>query len=167
MNVVVEIPTGTTAKWEVRKEDGFLAWEQKSGKPRVVQYLGYPGNYGMVPRTLSGDGDPLDVIVLGPPVQRGAVVPAKLLGVLKFVDRGEEDDKLLAVLADDPLSRAKDIKDLEKGEFVNVATIVSLWFESYKGAGVMMSKGMGDSVEARARLEAAIAAYTQDRKHRP
>ncbi len=70
INVVVEIPTGTTAKWEVTKPDGKLQWEFKRGKPRVVKYLGYPGNYGMLPRTLlakedGGDGDPLDVIVLG------------------------------------------------------------------------------------------------------
>ncbi len=52
VNVVIEIPAGTDAKWEVTKPDGTLAWQIKDGKPRVVQYLGYPGNYGMVPRTL-------------------------------------------------------------------------------------------------------------------
>ena len=73
IQVVIEIPTGTTAKWEVDKSDGLLHWQIKNGNPRIVEYLGYPGNYGMIPRTLlakdsGGDGDPLDVIVLGPPV---------------------------------------------------------------------------------------------------
>ena len=79
INVVVEIPTGTTAKWEVTKPSGDIKWEFKSGAPRVVKYLGYPGNYGMVPQTLlphalGGDGDPLDVIVLAPTVPRGTPV---------------------------------------------------------------------------------------------
>ena len=69
INVVVEIPAGRTEKWEVRKPDGALVWEFKKGKPRVVKFIGEPGNYGMVPRTLlpekmGGDGDPLDVIAL-------------------------------------------------------------------------------------------------------
>ena len=52
INVVVEIPTGSTEKWEVTKPDGELKWEFKDGKPRIVKYLGYPGNYGMIPQTL-------------------------------------------------------------------------------------------------------------------
>ena len=59
-----------------------MIWEFKDGKPRIVKYLGYPGNYGMVPKTLlpenlGGDGDPLDVIVLGPQVERGSVIKCK------------------------------------------------------------------------------------------
>ena len=112
INVIVEIPTGTIGKWEVDKSDGNLKWEFKKGKPRIVKFLGYPGNYGMIPRTmlpkeLGGDGDPLDVIVLGPSVPRGSVVSAKLIGVLKLLDGGEQDDKLLAVLENSPLFGVK------------------------------------------------------------
>ena len=76
INVVIEIPAGTAAKWEVDKRDGALRWEIEDGRPRVVRYLGYPGNYGMVPRTLlpeevGGDGDALDVLVLGPALEHG------------------------------------------------------------------------------------------------
>ena len=53
INVVVEIPTGTTAKWEVVKPSGELNWKFSNGKPRRIKYLGYPGNYGMVPRTIN------------------------------------------------------------------------------------------------------------------
>src|SRR3989344_6149065 len=79
INVVVEIPSGTVDKWEVDKADGQVKWEMVDNKPRVVDYIGYPGNYGMIPQTilpkkLGGDGDPLDVLVLGPPVERGTVI---------------------------------------------------------------------------------------------
>jgi len=65
INAVIEIPSGTVAKWEVEKSNGSLEWEVVNGKNRVVDYLGYPGNYGMIPQTLlpkelGGDGDPLD-----------------------------------------------------------------------------------------------------------
>ena len=73
VQAVIEVPAGRTEKWEVDKEDGNLKWNFKKGKPRVLKYIGYPGNYGMVPRTLlpkelGGDGDPLDIILLGPPL---------------------------------------------------------------------------------------------------
>ena len=87
IQVVIEIPAGRTEKWEVSKEDGNLKWNFKKGKPRVLKYIGYPGNYGMVPRTLlskesGGDGDPLDIILLGPPLNRGEITSAKLIGVI-------------------------------------------------------------------------------------
>jgi inorganic pyrophosphatase len=68
VNAVVEIPAGECEKWEV-KSDGVMRWDMKDDKPRTVKYLGYPCNYGMVPRTklgkeLGGDGDPLDMLVL-------------------------------------------------------------------------------------------------------
>ena len=73
VRAIVEIPTGTSAKWEVSKDDPkAVYWEYKNDKPRVVNYLGYPRNYGAIPGTalpkeLGGDGDPLDVIMLGRP----------------------------------------------------------------------------------------------------
>ncbi len=163
INVVVEIPTGTTAKWQVTPDDGALKWEFKNGKPRIVKYLGYPGNYGMIPRTLlpeelGGDGDPLDVIVLGPAVHRGSVVKAKLLGVLKYLDAGEQDDKLFAVLFDTPLYEANSLKELDE-KFPGVTSIIEIWFSHYKGPGIMEFKGYGDKKEAREILNAAIKAF--------
>jgi inorganic pyrophosphatase len=163
IHVVVEIPTGTTAKWEVDKVDGALRWEIKNGAPRVVRYLGYPGNYGMVPRTLlakedGGDGDPLDVIVLGPALERGAVVHARLIGVLELLDGGEQDDKLLAVQEGTALAEVRTLAELDRS-FPGVTTIVETWFANYKGPGEMESRGFGDVADANAILERAIAAY--------
>ena len=87
IQVVIEVPAGRTEKWEVDKKDGNLKWNLKKGQPRVLKYIGYLGNYGFVPRTLlskesGGDDDPLDIILLGPPLNRGEVISAKLIGIL-------------------------------------------------------------------------------------
>ncbi|NIR47382.1 inorganic diphosphatase [candidate division KSB1 bacterium] len=163
INVVVEIPAGTTAKWEVTKPEGHLKWEFRDGKPRVVKYLSYPGNYGMVPRTLlpkelGGDGDPLDVIVLGPAVPRGSVVRVRLIGVLKLLDDGERDDKLLAAIEGESLANVDDLDDLNES-FPGVTTIIETWFSNYKGPGVLKSEGFLDVDEAERILESAIKAF--------
>ena len=164
INVVVEIPTGTNAKWEVTKEDTHvLKWEFKKGKPRVVKYIGYPGNYGMIPQTLlpkelGGDGDPLDIIALGPAQQRGGVVRAKLIGVLKLLDDGEQDDKLIAVLEGSALYEVSSLRELNE-TYGGVAEIVRLWFSNYKGPGEMEFEGFGDVAEAQKILAAAHAAF--------
>jgi inorganic pyrophosphatase len=165
INVVIEIPTGTTAKWEVDKEDGLLKWEFKNGKPRIVKYLGYPGNYGMIPQTLlskelGGDGDALDVLVLGTSVPRGSVVKAKLIGVLKFLDGGEQDDKLLAVLSGTPFFEINNIQELDQN-FKGVSKIIEIWFANYKGPGKVESKGIDSVEEAKKILNGSIKAYMQ------
>jgi len=164
INVVVEIPAGTSAKWEVSKPDGLIKWQFVAGQPRVVRYLAYPGNYGMVPRTLlpkevGGDGDPLDVIVLGPTVPRGTVVRAKLIGVLKLLDRGEQDDKLIAVMHASPLAEVEDLSQLRE-QFPGVLSILETWFSNYKGLGKMATQGFADVAKAREILQAATRAYT-------
>lgn len=160
---VIEIPAGTNAKWEVTKPDGKLAWEQRDGKPRVVDYLAYPGSYGMIPRTLlpkerGGDGDPLDVLVLGPALERGSVVRVRLIGVLRLLDGGEQDDKLVAVREGQPLGDLRDLAELER-RFHGVREIVELWFTNYKGPGKMESQGFGDRAAAIEILDTALAAY--------
>ena len=165
VNVVVEIPTGTTEKWEVSKPEGQLRWEFREGKPRVVKYLGYPGNYGMIPKTLlpkdlGGDGDPLDVIVLGPAVPRGSVVHAKLVGVLKLLDDGEQDDKLLAVMENTAFYQVNNLTDLHKN-YPGVTAIIETWFDNYKGPGEMIPLGFRDVEEANVILDAAIQAFEE------
>jgi inorganic pyrophosphatase len=168
LNVVVEIPTGTTAKWEVTKPSGELRWEFKMGRPRVVRYLGYPANYGMVPRTLlskedGGDGDPIDVIVLGPAVPRGSVLRARAIGVLKLLDRGERDDKILAVLDGDPLAEATSVRELDE-RFPGVTRIIETWFESYKGPGELEAEGFDGPEAAIEIIQAAAAAFSNGRE---
>ncbi len=168
VNVIVEIPTGTSAKWELNKDNKYqIIWEYKKGAPRIVNYLGYPGNYGTVPQTslpkeLGGDGDPLDVIVLGQAAPRGEVVAARLIGVLKMLDNGEQDDKLIAVLSkDSPFEGVKTLKQLDE-EFVGVKDIINIWFANYKGSnGGTKVLGWGNEQEANHILHKAKMAYSQ------
>lgn len=161
VNVIVEIPAGTNAKWETNKE-GELFWEVRDSAPRIVNFLSYPGNYGMIPNTLSpkdqgGDGDDLDVLILGPALPRGTVAKVHLIGVMKFLDQGEQDDKLLAVMKDTPLGQIRSIKELNES-FPGAAEIVQLWFTHYKGAGKMTFQGWGDIDVAEEVLQRSIDA---------
>lgn len=139
VNAVIEIPAGTNAKYETMKDTGMLELEQKNGKPRFVQYLGYPCNYGLIPRSIlpkskGGDGDPLDVCVLGPTVPIGSVVKARPIGILTLLDNGEIDDKVILVMQSGPFAKVSSLADLDK-RFPGVTTILQTWFTHYKGFG--------------------------------
>ena len=167
VHVVVEIPAGTNEKWEVDKANGALAWERHDGRGRVVQYLPYPANYGMVPRTrlpksAGGDGDPLDVLLLGPGVPRGSVIAARLVGVLRCVDGGEQDDKLIAVAPGSPFAAVRDLDELE-ARFPGVLTILETFLAHYKGGDRMVVRGRDGPEVARELLEAARRAFASHR----
>lgn len=166
VRVVIEIPTGSTQKWEVEKSSGDLKWEFKNGKPRKVKYLGYLGNYGMVPRTLlsvenGGDGDPLDVLVLGPAVPRGSIVNVRIIGILEMLDKGAQDDKLIGVLSDGVFDKVNTIEDLDR-EFPGVTKIVETWFASYKGLAKIEIQGFAGRKKASVVLTQALEDYKKD-----
>ena len=133
LQAVVEIPTGTSGKWEII-ENGNLEWEFKKAEPRIVNYLPYPGNYGSVPQTLGGDGDPIDVIILGQAVARGEVVGFTPIGLMEMIDGGEEDYKIIATMANSPLAHINSLVQLEE-EYPGVKDIIEIWFSNYKGIG--------------------------------
>jgi len=165
VQAVVEIPTGYVDKWEVKNEDGLLHWDMKNGKPRKVKYLGYPCNYGMVPQTVlskarGGDGDPLDILVLGEAVPRGSVVEVKVIGLFRMHDDGELDVKLVAVRENTPFAEVASIAELQE-KFPGVTTIVETWFGNYKGPGVIKTEGFGDVDEATNILNGAVADYRE------
>lgn len=94
INVVIEIPMhGEPVKYEVNKETGALFVDRF-----MTTAMFYPTNYGYIPNTLSEDGDPVDVLVLTPvPLISGAVIPCRVVGMLKMTDEAGVDAKLLAV----------------------------------------------------------------------
>lgn len=163
VNMVIEIPAGTNQKWEVNKQTGRLEWEQVGDSLRIISYLPYPANYGMIPGTylpeeLGGDNDPLDIFLLGPSIERGSIQPAKVIGVIKMLDRGEQDDKLVAV---DPQSWFGHITSIEElnESFPGVTTILVTWLESYKGDGVINVQKLESAEEAQAVLNRAVENY--------
>ena len=155
VNGVIEIPQGDLRKFETDVTTGRMFWELKKGKPRTVAYLGYPANYGMVPQTLGGDGDPLDVLVIGGMERRGAVAAATLVAVMKMVDGGDQDDKLVAIQPGSSFD-GMSLADLEAA---GVTAILKTWFESYKGPGEIQVTGFEDLAAAQQVLAESIANY--------
>ncbi len=97
INVVVEIPAGSSNKIEWRRDLKVFAVDRV--EPRI---FAKPTNYGFIPQTLDEDGDELDVLIItDDPLPTGVFLEAKVLGVMKFVDDGEVDDKVVVVPADD------------------------------------------------------------------
>lgn len=158
VNAVIEISSGGNDKWEVRK-DGVMRWDMEGDSPRVVKYLGYPANYGMVPKTVWGDGDPLDILVLGRQLKRGQMVKARLIGVLRMKDEGARDDKLIAVLPDTPFGDVKDMDEFDRA-FPGASVIIETWFLNYKGPGKVQTEGFGSFEEAGSMLNDAVIGFT-------
>ena len=95
---IIEIPTGSKVKYELDKRTGLLLVDRI-----LFSAVHYPANYGFIPRTYCDDGDPLDVLVLcSETIQPLAIIRAKIIGVMKMRDDKGEDDKIIAVHADDP-----------------------------------------------------------------
>ncbi len=97
INVVIEIPTGSNHKIEWDRKNACFMLDR-------VEPIAFakPCNYGFIPQTLDEDGDELDALVITEqPLTTGIYMKARVLGVMKFVDDGEVDDKIICVPADD------------------------------------------------------------------
>ena len=163
-NAIIEIPSGTNQKWEVNKETGKVEWIKiNPDSGRVVEYLAYPANYGFIPQTLlpkeaGGDGDPVDIFVLGPAIERGQKVKVKLIGIIHMLDNNEEDSKLLAVTAQNPVLQTQTLQKL-KDNYPGIVEILQTWLSHYKGGKVVELKSVGDEKEAADYVKAAIESY--------
>lgn len=121
----IEISAGSKNKYELDKESGSLILD------RILSTsTSYPHNYGFIPRTLSDDGDPLDVLVIcSEPILPLALTLAYPIGVLAMIDNGKRDTKIIAVCAHDPLySNYRDISELPP----YVAKEIAHFFRVYK-----------------------------------
>lgn len=152
VNVMIEITAGSNAKWQQSKTHSLqLEWELKQGQAREVQYLAYPANYGIVTNTLlakedGGDGDPLDVLVLGKALPQGIVQKVRVIAVMRMLDNDEQDDKLLAVPLNGLFSNLHDLEQL-RNQYPGIVRQLQHWFEHYKGtdANVTVQKMEGAS----------------------
>ena len=127
-NVVIEIPMNADPiKYEVDKETGAIFVDRF-----MSTAMHYPTNYGYVPQTLSGDGDPVDVLVITPfPLIPGVVVPCRPIGILKMEDEAGMDGKVLAVPIDEILSLYSQWQKPEDLNPIQLKTIAH-FFEHYK-----------------------------------
>lgn len=95
---VIEIPTGSSIKYELDKTTGLLKLDRI-----LYSAVYYPANYGFIPQTLAEDDDPLDVLVLcQEAVAPLTLVHARAIGLMTMIDSGKRDHKILAVAVDDP-----------------------------------------------------------------
>ena len=93
VNGIIEIPSGTKAKYEVDKKTGLLKLDRV-----LFSAVFYPCNYGFIPQTLCGDGDPLDILVFSSvSMERLSLLEARVIGVMRMTDEGATDDKIIAV----------------------------------------------------------------------
>lgn len=141
INTIIEISNGLREKWEVSKLNGSLSREFYMGTPRLINYKPYPVNYGMIPQTIlpvsrGGDGDPLDVLILGEKLRQGKIVKVKPLGVMRMIDGGDIDDKIIAVPINSPLSSYNNIDHLNSVS-PEILEEIKLWFLNYKGENVV------------------------------
>lgn len=124
-NVVIEIPRGSKVKYELDKPSGQLRVDRI-----LYSSVMYPANYGFLPRSYCGDGDPLDVLVLGnEPVMPLSIMEARAIGVMHMADEGDPDDKIIAVHTSDPaFSEYTDISQLPD----HMSREIRRFFEDYK-----------------------------------
>ena len=136
----IEIPAGTKQKWEFNDETGKMEKDYKDGKERIIQFLPYPGNYGFIPETLAGDGDPIDVIDLDESEERGQLKEVRIIGALDFEDKKEEDIKFIGVSPNGTFGHIQSIEQLLL-EKPAVLEILKSWFLNYKKPGKMVFYG--------------------------
>jgi inorganic pyrophosphatase len=155
---IIEIPTGSKVKYELDKGSGLLLVDRI-----LFSAVHYPANYGFVPRTYCDDGDPLDILVYcQEAIQPLAIMRAKVIGVMKMRDDKGEDDKLIAVHADDP----------EYADYADVSEMpthrmreLRRFFEDYKALEnkrVLVSEPQGRREGLRA-LRDAMKLYQQEK----
>ncbi len=157
---VIEIPRGGRVKYELDHELGIL-------RATRVLYgaVHYPANYGFIPQTLGDDGDALDCIVLGQePIVPGALVTARVIGVMPMVDSGEADDKIICIQNGDPgFDTVRSLDDLPPFRMNEVMR----FFGDYKaleGKEVKVA-APHDTAAAVKVVERCMGQYQQERLH--
>ena len=158
IHVVIEIPRGSRNKYEIDHTDNRVYLDR-----RLFTATTYPADYGFVPDTLGGDGDPLDALVLlDDPVYPGVWVEARPVGVLYMKDEAGEDAKLICVPPREP--RWEGVDDIDQLPRQLMAEIQH-FFEVYKALEpnkYAATTGVGDRDAAWREIEEARANYVPE-----
>lgn len=125
VNAIIEIPRGSRAKYEIDKESGLIKLDRV-----IYASMYYPLNYGFIPQTLGDDKDPLDIVVLTQvEVVPLCLIPSRVIGVMHMIDRGEADEKIIAVAEQDAsVGHIRDVSELPD----YFRTELKHFFENYK-----------------------------------
>jgi inorganic pyrophosphatase len=160
---VIEIPAGTNKKIEYHKTQKKFLVDQREGKDRIINFLPYPGNYGFIPSTFSdprkgGDGDAVDVLVLGESQKTGSIVEIIPIAVLKLIDENELDYKVIAIPAQikDQIINVENYKTFSSN-YPEAIKILESWFTYYDKSQVLEIKGWGDEADAILEIEKWIS----------
>ena len=158
INVVVEIPTGSNHKIEWDRENACFMLDR-------VEPIAFakPCNYGFIPQTLDEDGDELDVLLItDQPLTTGIYTEARILGVMKFVDSDEVDDKIIAVPADDRNNgnAYQTLEDLPK-QLIKQIEFHFNHYKDLKKPGSTTVSGFEDIDSAKTVIAAAIERWNQ------
>lgn len=155
---VIEIPAGSFTKYEIDADNGHIIVDRYQSMPVV-----YPANYGSIPSSLGGDGDPLDALVFTrEPIVPGAMIKVRAIGVLHMIDGGEQDDKIVAVPASDidpTYGDIRSIDDLPAIEKQRVEAFFRVYKQLPEGRKVVELNGFSGVNEAQTMVSDAIAAY--------
>lgn len=158
INVVVEIPTGSNHKIEWDRKNACFMLDR-------IEPIAFakPCNYGFIPQTLDEDGDELDVLLItDQPLTTGIYTEARILGVMKFVDSDEVDDKIIAVPTDDRNNgnAYQTLEDLPK-QLIKQIEFHFNHYKDLKKPGSTTVSGFEDITSAKTVIAAAIKRWEQ------
>ena len=157
---IIEVPKGSQIKYELDKKSGLVRVDRI-----LYSAVHYPANYGFIPQTYCDDNDPLDILVLGQEsVSPLCIMRARPIGVMKMIDGGESDDKIIAIHEDDPQYNCyHHIDDLPP----HTLKTLKRFFEDYKileQKEVRIESFLGPD-KAKDIIRQAQAYYQQNKEH--
>jgi inorganic pyrophosphatase len=158
-NSVIEIPFGSSVKYELDKVSGMIKLDRI-----LYSAVYYPANYGFIPQTLAEDGDPLDVLVFcQEPVVPLTIIEARTVGLMTMMDSGKRDHKIIAIASKDPeFNSYNNAMEMPQHRL----TMLRRFFQDYKlleGKAVEVDEVLPPH-EAYPVIESALAAYSQERR---
>lgn len=156
----IEIPQGSFTKYEIDAKTGHIVVDRFQSMPVI-----YPANYGSITSSLGGDGDPLDALVYTrEPIVPGAIIKVRAIGMLKMIDGGEQDDKVVAVPTSDidpSYDKIKEITDLPEIEQQRLQAFFRVYKQLPEKRKVVELNGFENAEKAQGEVAAAIKAYAE------
>lgn len=158
---LVEIPRGCTNKYEYHKKLGVFILDRV-----LYESVFYPCEYGVIPQTLTDDGDPLDIMVLSTfPTFPGCFVVSRPIGALRLLDSGRKDDKIIAVPRDDPrFDHIENLEDLTPHFKKEIRNFWENYAELQRGKEIKVI-GWREVKSAYQLINDAIKKYKKQRKY--